>query len=200
MNQECYYMFMRYYLNEDTETTGVSEDSLLIQIAFVPMDQHGNTIDQLAKEWLIKCPSFQELYPKLNDFCRKNNEALITKSHKKGLDAEVVRKEIEDYLSSPAIKALFQNKKPTLFGKSISALDMPKLVQTFGWDWVRSQFNHRVLDLGSLAMDYINRGKLPSDCESSDSLVKFFKLGTVSHLALDDCKQLAQVYQLMQKL
>ena len=191
---------MRYFLNEDTETTGSSEDSLLIQIAFVPMTQHGDIVDALAKEWLIKCPSFQELYPKLNDFCRKNNEAIITKAHLEGQDVSIVKAEIEQYLKSEEIQKLFENKKPTLFGKSISALDLPKMVQAFGWDWVRANFNHRVLDLSSIAIDYVNRGLLPPECESSDKLAQHFNLGKVSHLALDDCRQAATVYKKLQSL
>lgn len=191
---------MRYFLAEDTETTGTSEDSLLIQIAFVPMSQEGELVESLAKEWLIKCPSFEELYPKLNDFCRKNNQEIITKAHTLGKPSLEVKKEIEQYLSSPEISVLFGNKKPTLFGKSISALDLPKMVQTFGWDWTRNMFNHRVLDLGSVVMDYVNKDKLPVECESIDKLAKHFNLGKVSHLALDDCRQIAQIYKEMKKL
>ncbi len=191
---------MRYFLNEDTETTGTSEDSLLIQIAFVPMNQDGDLVESLAKEWLIKCPSFQELYPKLNDFCRKNNEEIITKAHLHGIPSDVVKQEIEAYLSSPEIKSLFENKRPTLFGKSISALDLPKMVQTFGWDWVRTTFNHRVFDLGSVVMDLINKGLLPNDCESIDKLSAHLGLGKVSHLALDDCRQAATIYKKIKAL
>lgn len=191
---------MKYYLTEDTETTGTSEDSLLIQVAFVPMSEEGTLKEDLAKEWLIKCLSFEELYPTLNDFCRKNNESIITLAHEKGQDKDVVKQEIEDYLSSAPIKELFDGKKPTLYGKSISALDLPKMVQTFGWDWTRNQFNHRVFDLGSVVMHLVNKGLLPAECESIDKLASYLGLGKVSHLALDDCRQIADIYKKIKDL
>jgi DNA polymerase III epsilon subunit-like protein len=194
---------MAKYLSIDTEATGLTEDCVLIQLAFVPVDTStGRVVRELGVEWLVHCKSFEELKPQLNSWVVENNEALIRNAHEKGITHAALTEEVKKYLKSPDMKAFFGDARPVFLGKSLSALDIPLLTRTFGPDFMREYFHHHTLDVTCVARALVDSGLLPSGTESSGKLMKHFGLREEpEHTALADALDMADIYiKILEKL
>ena len=100
---------MAKYLSIDTEATGLTQECVLIQLAFVPIDTTAKRVhSELGKEWLVQCASFEDLKPALNPWVVENNEGLIRKAHAQGITTASLKAEAHAYLTSPALKAFFE--------------------------------------------------------------------------------------------
>ncbi|NBX77336.1 MAG: hypothetical protein EBQ92_12345 [Proteobacteria bacterium] len=187
---------MGRYLSLDTEATGLEVDCYLIQLALVPVDGISKTIfTEWGKEVLIKCPSFEELKPKLNPWVLEHNEDLIRKAHREGISPADFKKWMENYLSAPEIKAYFKNERPTLLGKSMSALDIPVLTRYLGKDFMEKYFHHHTLDLTCVARFLSETRKLPTGCYTTSKLLQHFKIRQkAEHTALSDASDMGHVY------
>ena len=74
------------YLSFDIEATGLEENAHIIEFGMVPFDTETGTIDHsLAKHFFIKCPSYEELEPNLNEWVKKHNKELIQTAHSTGI-------------------------------------------------------------------------------------------------------------------
>ncbi|MFM8269593.1 MAG: exonuclease domain-containing protein [Pseudomonadota bacterium] len=187
---------MSRYLSLDTEATGLEVDCYLIQVALVPIDGTSKTIlTEWGKEVLIQCPSFEELKPKLNPWVLEHNEDLIRKAHRDGISPSDFKKWMENYLLAPEIKTYFKNERPTLLGKSMSALDIPVLTRYLGKEFMEKYFHHHTLDLTCVARFLTDTGKLPTGCYSTSKLLQHFKIRhKAEHTALSDASDMGQVY------
>lgn len=187
---------MGRYLSLDTEATGLEVDCYLIQVALVPVDGTTQTVlSDWGKEVLIQCPSFEELKPKLNSWVLEHNEDLIRKAHREGITPQEFKQWVEGYLTAPEIKAYFQNERPTLLGKSMSALDIPVLTRYLGKEFMEKYFHHQTLDLTCVARFLVDVGKLPKGHHSTTKLLQYFKIRqNAEHTALSDASDMAQVY------
>lgn len=184
------------YLSFDLEATGLGENDLIIEFACVPFCPTTQKIyDEHTFHTFIKCPSFEDLKPNLDPWVVENNETLIKKAHSEGLEIEEFKKRLSTYLESPEIKELFNHQKITLFGKSMAAIDLPFLNRDLGWDWMREYFEHRQLDLSSVAYSLIDLGLLPEKCKSGSELMRELGYGDVAHTALEDAINTAKMYQ-----
>lgn len=183
------------YLSIDLEATGLREDDLIIEFGMVPFCAESNKLEMnLAKNYFIKCPSFEDLKPNLDPWVIEHNEGLITKAHDEGLSMETFKSTLEDYLNSKEIKDYFGKDKIVLFGKSMSAIDLPFMNRDLGWKWMRKYFQHRQLDLTSVSYNLIDFGVLPKECESGSELMKYLEMGEVCHTALEDAVNTAIMY------
>jgi oligoribonuclease (3'-5' exoribonuclease) len=183
------------YLSFDIEATGLEEDCLLIEYAMVPFDAKHRIIEHdLAYETYIQCPSFEELKPQLNPWVIENNKTLIEKAHSQGIPMEQFKQELINYLESEKIKKYFNNETIILFGKSMSAIDLPFLTRDLGWDFMRKYFSHRQLDFSSVCYHAIDEGVLKPGEESGGALMERFGMGDVKHTALADAENIAQMY------
>jgi len=183
------------YLSFDIEATGLDEHDLIIEFGMVPFCAKTRTIEyDLKKHFYISCPSFEELKPKLNPWVIEHNEVLINKAHSEGLTINLFKSELSKYLESDQVKKYFNNEKITLFGKSMSAIDLPFLNRDLGWEFMRKHFMHRQLDLSSVSYNLIDLEFLPPKCESGTELMKFFNFGEVAHTALEDAVNTAKIY------
>jgi len=153
--------------------------------------------ESLARNFFIKCPSFDSLKPNLATWVIEHNEQLINKAHNFGMQMESFKDELETYLLSKEVKAYFKNEnkeKIILFGKSMSAIDLPFLNRDLGWDFMRKYFHHRNLDLSSTANTLIDLNFIPSECSSGSKLMSYLGMGEVKHTALEDAKNTALMY------
>ncbi|MFG1494605.1 exonuclease domain-containing protein [Halobacteriovorax sp. ZH4_bin.1] len=183
------------YLSFDIEATGLEEKDLIIEFAMVPFCAKTKTINkELKKHFYIKCPSFEELKPNLNQWVIDHNKELIDKAHTDGLTLESFKQELINYFESEEVKDYFGNKKVTLFGKSMSAIDLPFMTRDLGWDFMRKYFEHRQLDLSCIAYGLIDMELIPAECESGSKLMKFLNMGDVAHTALEDAVNTALMY------
>lgn len=184
------------YLSIDTEATGLTEDCQMIQLAFVPVDVSKEIVrEDLGWEILIKCPSFEELKPRLNDWVRANMEPLITKAHLEGVTFEECKSGVERYLKSKPICEFFGNERPTLMGKSMSALDIPLLKRSFSWEFFQKHFHHHTVDITCLAQAIVDAGLLPEGGASTTSLMRHFKIREeAEHTALQDAVDMGHIY------
>jgi oligoribonuclease (3'-5' exoribonuclease) len=183
------------YLSFDLEATGLEVDALIIEFAMVPFCSETRTIEEsLAKQFYVKCPSFEQLKPNLNEWVAKNNEEIITKAHATGVTIEEFRSILEVYLGSKEVKEYFGNNRVVLFGKSISAIDLPFMNRDLGWEWMNKHFHHRNLDLSCFTMGLIDMGVLEKGMDSGAKLMDKFGMGEVSHTALDDSVNTAKMY------
>ena len=183
------------YLSFDLEATGVEEHANIIEFAMIPFCSQTKSFNyELQRHYFIKCKSFEELKPKLNSWVIKNNKELIDKAHNEGIEIENFKKELETYLKSDPVKEYFNNEKVVLFGKSISAIDLPFLNRDLGWDWMNDHFHHRNLDLSCLSKGLIDMGYLKEGMDSGDKMMKEFEMGEVSHTALEDAINTAKMY------
>lgn len=187
---------MSRYLSLDTEATGLEIDCYLIQVALVPVDGASKTVlTDWGKEVLIQCPSFEELKPKLNPWVLEHNEELIRKAHKEGISPADFKKWMENYLTAPEIKKYFNQERPTLLGKSMSALDIPVLTRYLGKDFMEKYFHHHTLDLTCVARFLTDVGKLPKGYHSTSKLLQHFKIRQkAEHTALSDATDMGHVY------
>jgi len=185
------------YLSIDIEATGLKENDLIIEFGMVPVCSDTRS---LKPEWsfhrYIKCPSFEELKPKLDPWVIEHNKELIEKAHQTGVDVQVLKKELTDHLNQEEIRHFFDtpNEKITLLGKSMNAIDLPFLNRDLGWEYIRTHFNHQTLDVSSIVMNKIDQGVLPIECKSGSKLSNYLKLGEVGHTALEDAIQTAEIY------
>ncbi len=183
------------YLSFDLEATGLRERDLIIEFAAVPFCTKTHVIDEeLSFHCFVKCPSFADLKGDLDPWVIENNESLIKKAHSEGLELPTFKDELTKYLESESIKVYFDNKKITLFGKSMAAIDLPFLNRDLGWDYNRKYFEHRQLDLSSVAYNMIDLGFLPEKCTSGSELMKELGFGDVAHTALADAINTAKMY------
>jgi oligoribonuclease (3'-5' exoribonuclease) len=188
---------------QDIESTGVKEDSNMIELAFLPVDHKTRTVEEsLLFHRLIKCPSFEELKPELSDWVIEHNQELIEKAHREGCSLAELRADFEEYLNSDAVKEYFGDQPKIIFGKSLNGIDMPFLTRDLGWDFMRKHFYHQTLDLSTSVMDAINKGLLPAECLSGSKLTKFLLEGKdeVDHRAIADIMDTNKLYWAVEDL
>jgi DNA polymerase-3 subunit epsilon len=186
------------YLSIDIEATGLNEHDYMIEFGMIPFCTENRSLeDSLSKNYFISCPSFESLKPKLDPWVIDHNESLIVKANKTGMHIDDFREELEIYLQRKEVKDYFKNEKNEkiiLFGKSMSAIDLPFLTRDLGWEFMRKHFHHRNLDLSSTANTMIDLNYLPKECSSGSNLMKHLGLGDVKHTALEDAKNTALMY------
>jgi oligoribonuclease (3'-5' exoribonuclease) len=186
------------YLSIDLEATGLNENDYIIEFGMIPFcTEKGQVEDSLARNYYIKCPSFDSLKPKLDPWVVLHNEELIKKAHQFGMQMDVFRDELETYLMTKEVKEYFRNdknEKIILFGKSMSAIDLPFLNRDLGWNFMRKHFHHRNLDLSSTANTLIDLKMLPPECSSGSMLMRHLGMGEVQHTALQDARNTAIMY------
>jgi len=183
------------YLSFDIEATGLEEHDLIIEFGMVPFCSETQEINyDLKKHFYIKCPSFDELRPNLNEWVIKHNKELIDKAHNEGIEIENFKEELISYLESKEVKEYFGDSRITLFGKSVSAIDLPFMNRDLSWEFMRKYFNHRQLDVSSIAYGLIDMNHIPAECESGSKLMEFLGMGEVAHTALEDAVNTALMY------
>ncbi len=194
---------MAKYLSIDTEATGLTDECVLIQLAFVPVDTvQRRVVRELGVEWLVQCASFEDLKPTLNAWVVENNEGLIRDAHSKGVPPAALPALVKQYLETAEMKAFFGDSRPVFLGKSLSALDIPLMGRTLGTDFMRDHFHHHTLDVTCVARALVDAGVLPPGTESSSKLMKFFGLREQpAHTALSDALDMGEIYlKLLEKL
>lgn len=183
------------YLSFDLEATGLREKDLIIEFACVPFcTKRKQIFEELKYHTFVKCPSFEELKDDLDPWVVEHNEGLIREAHSNGLEINEFKQSLEKYLSSEDFTNIFEKGKATLFGKSMAAIDLPFLNRDLGWDWMRKYFEHRQLDLSSVAYNLIDLGYLPERCKSGSALMEELGFGEVAHTALEDAINTAKMY------
>lgn len=186
------------YLSIDIEATGLAENDYMIEFGMVPFCTETMRVeDSLARNYFIKCPSFEDLKPRLDKWVIDHNEMLIHKAHVTGLHMDSFKDELETYLISKEVKNYFKNdrnEKIILFGKSMSAIDLPFLTRDLSWEFMRKHFHHRNLDLSSTANTMIDLKYIPPECSSGSKLMSYLGMGEVKHTALEDAKNTALMY------
>ena len=183
------------YLSFDIEATGLGKEDFLIEFAALPFDaSKGRLEESLGWQILIRCPSFDELRPRLNPWVIENNRNLIEKAHAEGVTQEVFKESLTRYLKSSQVVQYFGGDKPVLFGKSVASIDIPFLKRDLGWDWFEQHFSHRQLDLSAVSYSLIDQGILPKSCSTGSGLMKYLGMGEVAHTALSDARNTAIMY------
>lgn len=183
------------YLSIDIEATGLRENDLIIEFACVPFcSVEKKILSELTFHSYLKCPSFEELKPFLDQWVIENNQTLITKASTQGKSIADFKNAFTQYLESTEVKNFFNNEKIVLFGKSMNAIDLPFMNRDFGWEWMRKNFSHRVVDFSSVCYGMIDLGILPKGSESGSKLMSFLKMGGVAHTALEDAVNTAKMY------
>ena len=153
------------YLSIDIEATGLEEHDLIIEFAAIPIDTDKKEVNEdLSFHTLVKCPSFDELKPKLNKWVIDNNKELIQLAHKQGSQLSDFKKSFGNYLESVQVKEYFYQDKIVLFGKSLNAIDLPFMNRDLGWEFMRNYFSHRVNDLSSFVYNLIDAKIIPEKC------------------------------------
>jgi oligoribonuclease (3'-5' exoribonuclease) len=187
---------MAKYLSIDTEATGLEEDTHLIQLAFVPVDPERGIIgDEMGWETLVKCPSFEELKPRLNPWVIEHNEGLIRNAHAGGIEPSALKAAVQSYMERDAVKQFFGGDRPPFLGKSLSALDIPLMQRYLGRTFMDKYFHHHTLDVTCIARAMVDGGLLPKGCESTTKLLTHFQIRELSnHTALSDAHDMAVVY------
>lgn len=183
------------YLSFDIEATGLDEHDLIIEFACIPFCTQDKRLEEdLSFHYYLKCPSYEELKPKLNPWVAKHNKELIKKAHREGLSIEDFKANLTDYLTSKKVIDYFNKEKITLFGKSMAAIDLPFLNRDLGWEYMREYFIHRQLDLSSVSYSLIDMSLIPEKCSSGSYLMEFLGMGEVCHTALEDAVNTAKMY------
>ncbi len=183
------------YLSIDLEATGLQQNDLMIEFAAIPFDA---SLRQLEHELIfhsyIKCPSFESLKPNLHEWVAEHNEDIINKAHQEGLGLSEFKTQFTNYLTSESLKTYFNDDKIILFGKSLNAIDLPFLNRDLGWNFMRTYFSHKVLDLSGVNFCLIDSEHIPEDVNSGAELMKYFSMGDVAHTALEDAINTAKLY------
>ena len=183
------------YLSIDLEATGLGENCQIIEFAMVPFDTQLKRLeDSLARTMYVHCPSFEDLRDSLDPWVREHNEKIIRKAHAEGLMMSEFKEYLKKYLESPEVRAYFGNQKIVLFGKSMTAIDLPFMNRDLGWDFMRKYFHHRNLDLSGIGYSLIDLGMLPMGMDSGSNLMNYLNMGEVAHTALEDAKNTAIMY------
>lgn len=187
---------MNKYLSIDTEATGLKEGHYMIQLAMVPVDTSKKRVfHDLGRELLVKCPSFEEMEPRLDAWNLEHNKDLIIQANRSGISEGELKRIVGEYLSSSEITGIFGTNRPILLGKSLSALDIPMLKRYLGWDFYEKHFHHHTLDVTCVARYLVDIGVLPPGCESSSKLIKHFNIrDNVKHTALSDAVDMGEIY------
>lgn len=183
------------YLSIDIEATGLAENCQIIEFAMVPFDTQLKRLeDSLARTMYIHCPSFEDLRDTLDPWVREHNEKIIRKAHSEGMMMSEFKEFLRKYLESPEVRQYFGSQKVVLFGKSMSAIDLPFLTRDLGWDFMRKYFHHRNLDLSGFGYSLIDMGLLPMGMDSGSNMMNYLNMGDVAHTALEDAKNTAIMY------
>lgn len=183
------------YLSIDIEATGLAENCQIIEFAMVPFDTQLKRLeDSLARTMYIHCPSFEDLRDTLDPWVREHNEKIIRKAHSEGMMMSEFKEYLRKYLESPEVRQYFGSQKVVLFGKSMSAIDLPFLTRDLGWDFMRKYFHHRNLDLSGFGYSLIDMGLLPMGMDSGSNMMNYLNMGDVAHTALEDAKNTAIMY------
>jgi oligoribonuclease (3'-5' exoribonuclease) len=183
------------YLSIDLEATGLGEECQIIEFAMVPFDtQFRRLEDSLARSTYVHCPSFEDLRESLDPWVRENNEKIIRKAHQEGLMLSEFKQWLKSYLESPEVRNYFGTQKIVLFGKSMTAIDLPFMSRDLGWEFMRKYFHHRNLDLSGLGFGLIDLGLLPMGMDSGTNMMNYLGMGAVAHTALEDAKNTAIMY------
>ena len=183
------------YLSIDIEATGLAENCQIIEFAMVPFDTQTRKLeDSLAKSVYVWCPSFEDLKDSLDPWVRDHNETIIRKAHAEGMKMAEFKAMLTTYLESPEVKAYFNNQKIVLFGKSMTAIDLPFLNRDLGWDFMRKYFHHRNLDLSCVGYSLIDLNYLGPGMDSGSKMMAFLGMGEVAHTALEDARNTAIMY------
>jgi oligoribonuclease (3'-5' exoribonuclease) len=183
------------YLSIDLEATGLGENCQIIEFAMIPFDtQFRRLEDSLARSVYVHCPSFEDLKPTLDPWVVEHNEKIIRKAHQDGLMLSEFKEFLKSYLESPAVREYFGSQKIVLFGKSMTAIDLPFMTRDLGWEFMRKYFHHRNLDLSGLGYGLIDLGLLPQGMDSGTNLMNHLGMGEVAHTALEDAKNTAIMY------
>jgi DNA polymerase-3 subunit epsilon len=183
------------YLSIDIEATGLGENCQIIEFAMIPFDTKLKRLEEsLAKSFYIHCPSFEDLKESLDPWVREHNEKIIRKAYAEGLLMSEFKETLKKYLESSEVKTYFENQKIVLFGKSMTAIDLPFLNRDLGWDFMRKYFHHRNLDLSGIGYALIDLGLLPMGMDSGSNLMNYLNMGEVAHTALEDAKNTAIMY------
>lgn len=190
------------YLSFDIEATGLAENCLMIEFAMVPFDSQSLKLEEsLQYSTYIKCPTFEELKPTLDPWVVQHNEGLIRKANLEGIDLGTFQKKMTQYLESKEVREYFRQQKIVLFGKSMSAIDLPFLNRDLGWDFMRKYFHHRQLDLSGIAYALMDLGLIPLGMESGSTMMNYLGMGEVAHTALEDARNTAIMYmKLIEKI
>lgn len=183
------------YLSIDIEATGLAENCQIIEFAMIPFDTQLKRLEEsLARTMYIHCPSFEDLKDSLDPWVREHNEKIIRKAHSEGLMLSEFKEFLRKYLESPEVRAYFGNQKIVLFGKSMTAIDLPFLNRDLGWDFMRKYFHHRNLDLSGIGYALIDFGFLPMGMDSGTNMMNYLGMGDVAHTALEDARNTAIMY------
>jgi oligoribonuclease (3'-5' exoribonuclease) len=183
------------YLSIDLEATGLGENCQIIEFAMIPFDTQLKRLeDSLARSVYIHCPSFEDLKDTLDPWVREHNEQIIRKAHSDGLMMSEFKTYLQKYLESPEVRSYFGNQKIVLFGKSMTAIDLPFMTRDLGWDFMRKYFHHRNLDLSCVGYSLIDLGMLPMGMDSGSNMMNYLNMGEVAHTALEDAKNTAIMY------
>ena len=186
------------YLSIDMEATGLGKDDLIIEFAMIPFDVEAQVLaHDLTFYRLIQCPPFSVLRPRLDKWVVDHNRSLIEKAHREGILMDELKKEMETYLKSRPVREYFKLKdddKIVLFGKSLSAIDLPFLNRDLGEEFMRRYFHHHTLDLTSVVYALTDLNYLPEETRSGSSLSEHYHMGDVAHTALEDACNMATIY------
>lgn len=183
------------YLSIDIEATGLAENCQIIEFAMIPFDTKLKRLeDGLARTMYIHCPSFEDLRDDLDPWVREHNEKIIRKANSEGLMMSEFKETLRKYFESPEVRDYFENQKIVLFGKSMTAIDLPFLTRDLGWEFMRKYFHHRNLDLSSIGYGLIDLGLLPMGMDSGSNLMNYLNMGEVAHTALEDARNTAIMY------
>ena len=150
--------------------------------------------EPLARSVYIHCPSFEDLRDSLDPWVREHNEKIIRKAHAEGMMMSEFKEYLRKYLESPEVRQYFGSQKIVLFGKSMTAIDLPFMNRDLGWDFMRKYFHHRNLDLSGFGYSLIDLGLLPMGMDSGSNLMNYLNMGDVAHTALEDAKNIAIMY------
>jgi DNA polymerase-3 subunit epsilon len=183
------------YLSIDLEATGLAENCQIIEFAMIPFDTQFKRLEEpLARSVYIHCPSFEDLKDSLDPWVRDHNEKIIRKAHAEGMMMSDFKVYLQKYLESPEVKEYFGPGKIVLFGKSMTAIDLPFMTRDLGWEFMRKYFHHRNLDLSGFGYGMIDLGMLPMGMDSGSNMMNHLGMGAVAHTALEDAKNTAIMY------
>jgi len=183
------------YLSIDIEATGLAENCQIIEFAMIPFDTTFKRLeDNLARTTYVHCPSFEDLKPNLDPWVIEHNEKLIRKAHQDGATLNEFKNWLQTYLESKEVREYFGTQKIVLFGKSMTAIDLPFLNRDLGWDFMRKYFHHRNMDLSGFCYGLMDMGILPQGMDSGTNLMNHLGMGDVAHTALEDAKNTAIMY------
>lgn len=168
----------------------------------IPFDTQFKRLEEtLAKSVYVHCPSFEDLRDSLDPWVREHNEKIIRKAHSEGMTHSEFKEFLKTYLESREVREYFGTQKIVLFGKSMTAIDLPFMTRDLGWEFMRKYFHHRNLDLSGLGYALIDLGMLPQGMDSGTNLMNHLGMGSVAHTALEDAKNTAIMYlKLLDKL